>query len=283
MTRTAAAIVLAIATVTVGCSRSQGREYPLTGQILAVDPARQEVTIRHEDIQGFMPGMTMPFHVRDAKLVEGRVPGDLVRATLVVGDGAPFLRTLERTGHAPVPPDAALPRSSALLPPGAAVADASLVDETGAPRRLADWRGHVVAVTFMYTRCPLPDFCPLMDRRFKAVQDAIAGDLELKARARLVSISIDPEFDTPPVLARHAASLGADPSVWRFLTGAPAAVDAFAAQFGIAVMREDPREIVHNLRTAVIDAHGALATVLNGSEWTTDDLLAELRKADAAR
>ncbi|MGH9373520.1 MAG: SCO family protein [Vicinamibacterales bacterium] len=275
-------LVLLLVLTAPACSRSPTREYVLTGQVLAVDEARQEITIKHGDIPGFMPGMTMAFGVRDGKLLAGRVPGDLVKATLVVEESDVHLRTLERIGHAPVPEDARLPAAMDLLAPGEPVTDAALVDETGAPRTLAGWRGKVLAVTFIYTRCPLPNFCPLMDRHFKAVQEQVGGDAGLKGRVQLLSVSFDPDHDTPAILAKHAAQLQADPAIWHFLTGTRGDVETFASQFGVSVIRDDPREIVHNLRTAVIDAQGRLTTVLNGGDWTPGDLMAELRKANDA-
>jgi protein SCO1 len=265
-------ILLALA---VACSRA--REFELTGQVLAVDQARQEVTIKHGDIQGFMPAMTMAYKVRDTRLLDGRVAGDLVRAKLVVEDTNAYLRTLERTGHAPVSEPVTLPTPN-LLARGQAVADAHLIDETNAPWRLANGRGNVLAVTFMYTRCPFPNFCPLMDRQFKAVQDAVKKDSALNGHVRLLSITLDPRYDTPEILAKHAKALGADPSVWHFLTGTVDDVERFGSQFGVSVTRNGS-DLVHNLRTAVIDSEGRLVTVLNGSEWSTSDLVTELRNA----
>jgi protein SCO1/2 len=273
-------IVIALM-LSAACSRPAAREYHLRGQVIAIDAARQEVTITHEDIPGFMPGMTMPFKVADRALLEGRVPGDLVTATLVLRDTDASLTRLERVGSAPLPVTAApvAPR----LAVGEVVEDGQFVDEQGRPRRLSDWRGNAIAVTFMYTRCPLPNFCPLMDRQFKAVQDLVRKDAGLNGHVRLLSVSFDPEHDTPEVLAGHAAALGANPDVWRFVTGTPADVDRFGAQFGISVMRDDPREIVHNLRTAVIDGERRLVAVFNGGDWTPAELVKELRSARAGR
>jgi protein SCO1/2 len=278
----AAAVFAAAA---AGCG-PRAREYELRGVVVAVDAARQEITIQHEDIPRFMPGMTMPFKVRDAKLLQGRRPGDLVRATLVVEDSDAHLRALERTGSAPIPElSAAAPAPRTVLVPGDAVADATFTDQDGRIRRLADWRGQVLAVTFIYTRCPIPNFCPLMDRHFQTAAAAIRQDAGLRDRVRLLSVSFDPAHDTPAVLAAHAKQLQADPALWTFLTGEPASVDRFAARFGVSVIREDAsaNEIVHSLGTAVIGADGRLAAMLRGNEWTPSELVAELRNAVAGR
>lgn len=275
-------MALALALGTAACSRPDARRHQLDGQILAIHPENQAVTIRHEDIPGFMPGMTMTFTVRDPKLLDGRVPGDLVRATLVINVTEGHLVTLDRIGHAPLPPDdQGIPLR--VLETGQPVADVVLTDHTGVARPFSDLRGQVLAVTFTYTRCPLPNFCPAMDRQFQRVQDAIRADDALRGRTRLLSITLDPEFDTPSVLAGHARKLEADDEIWSFLTGPSEEIEAFASQFGVSVLGDSPEELVHNLRTAVVDRDGHLAATLNGTEWTTPDLIAEVRRAHAGR
>jgi protein SCO1 len=265
------------------CAKER-REVELRGVVVSVDVPKREITIQHEDIPRFMPSMTMPFKVRDVRLLEGRVPGDLVRGTLVVENADAHLRTLERTGSAPVPA-ATSPALSKTLTPGAEVPDARFLDDRGNTRRLSGWRGQALAVSFIYTRCPLPNFCPLMDLHFKAVQTVVLREPDLRGRVRLLSVSFDPTHDQPQVLAARAKQLGADPAVWSYLTGERAEIARFASRFGVSIMPTDPetQEIVHNLRTAVIDADGRLTTILSGNEWTPPDLVAELRKAIGRR
>jgi protein SCO1 len=261
----------------------RGREYELRGQILAVDSARQEITIKHEDIKGFMPGMTMPFKVSRAALLEGRTPGDLIRATLVVNQSQGVLTAIERTGHAPLT-DRPRPRVDALNP-GDEVPDVTLVDETGATRRLSEWRGRALALTFIYTRCPLPDFCPLMDRHFADVQQLVMDDPALRGQVQLLSISFDPSYDAPAILATHMKKVGADPSIWNFMTGDEAEVESLAGALGVSIMREgsDPANVVHNLRTAVIDGRGRLVKTINGIQWEAPELVSDLRSVVGRR
>jgi protein SCO1/2 len=260
-----------------GCSRA--RKYELRGQIVAVDPGRQEMTIKHNDIPGFMPGMTMPFKVRDVRLLEGRQAGDFVEATLVVENADAYLSSVERIGHAEL--SAPPPPRVDMLEPGQPVPDVRLTDETGTPRTLSDRRGRILAVTFTYTRCPMPDFCPRMDQHFKQVQGEILADPGMRDRMALLSVSFDPAFDTPQVLAAHAQRVGADPRVWHFVTGERDAIAAFASAFGISIIRDGPNaaDITHNLRTAVISSDGTLSTIFNGSDWTPADLMHALRQA----
>jgi protein SCO1 len=259
-----------------GCVR--GKQYELRGQILAVDQGRQEVTIKHEDIRGFMPGMTMPFKVSDARLLNGLEAGDLVRGTLVVKDYTGYLTALERTGHEAPPPLSAPPVN--LLQPGDRVPDLRFVDETGAAHSLGEWRGKIVVVTFVYTRCPFPDFCPRMDRQFKSVQTAILDDPQLRDRVRLLSVSFDPAFDTPSVLAAHAKKLGADPRIWHFVTGDSESIDRFASRFGVSVVREGTQaeNITHNLRTGVIGSSGTLEAAFTGNDWTPQQVVDAVRR-----
>jgi protein SCO1/2 len=274
-------VTLVTAATPQSCShRREEHRYELIGQILQIRPDRLELLIRHEDIQGFMPAMTMPFKVRDARLLQGRTPGDVVRATLVVDESDAHLRTLERTGSAPVP-EAPRPSPLDILNPGDTAPDAVFIDQGGAIRRLSHWRGQVLAVTFIYTRCPVPNFCPLMDQHFKTAQDAIRQDQDLRERVRLLSVSFDPAYDRPAVLASRARQLAADPAIWSFLTGERQDIEAFASRFGVSIIREDApaQEIVHSLRTAVIGADGRLSVILRGGEWTPRELISELRKA----
>ena len=252
------------------------REYRLVGQILAVDRATSRVTIRHEDIEHFMPGMTMPFPVRDARLLDGRAPGNLVDATLVVQGADVWISRLDVTGTAPLPAE-----SPAMgLAPGDEVADAHFVDQNGRSISIAGL--HVpTLVTFVYTRCPLPEFCPTIETKLSALQRALQHEPGLAA-VRLLAITIDPAHDTPSVLKAHAASRGVDPDRVTYATGDSHAIDAFGRQFGLAVTRRDAAGgIDHNLRTVVLDARHRIVAILTGADWNVDEALAALRKAAA--
>jgi protein SCO1/2 len=261
---------------------STGREFELSGQILAVNPERQEITVKHGDIRGFMPGMTMPFRVGDRKWLEGRAPGELIRATLVVRSNDVYLKDIERTGDAPLPPVSSLPRRFA-RPDGQLVPELTFLDQRGRSHVLSEFRGRALAVTFVYTRCPLPDFCPLMDRNLAAVQRSLDAEGPLRDKVHLLSVSVDPEFDRPDVLLQHARRAGANPETWSFVTGDRDEVERFASWFDVSIMREDTpaQEVVHNLRTAVIDPSGRVVKVFAGNDWQPSELLAALRAASA--
>jgi protein SCO1/2 len=278
---TPAAVVLLLAAA--ACGASDRHEYTMQGQILSVAPDHMEANVKHEEIKGFMPAMTMPYRVRDAKELEPLKPGDLITSTLVVVSNGAYLKDVKKVGEAPLeaPPGAAPGASSGfeLLQPGEAVPNVTFVDQDGRPREVASFRGSTLVVTFIYTRCPMPTFCPLMDRNFVAIQEKLKADPAL-AGVRLASVSFDPLTDTPPVLKKHAAALGADPARWVFLTGDRDEIDRFASRFGVTITREmnDQKDITHNLRTAIIDRNGMLVKAYTGNEWTPEQVLADLKE-----
>jgi len=271
-----------------GCSRQSGqvREYPLKGQVLSVAPQAQpdgkrEVSVKHEDIPEFMPAMTMAYFVRKATLLDGLVPGDLITARLIVNNGEAYLDRIEKTGHAALPADAKPVRVMDVMNPGDQVPDDELQDQRGRAVKLSDWKGRALAVTFVYTRCPVPDFCPLMDRQFGELQKAIRADAGLRERAHLVSVSFDPSHDTPDVIRAHAKTRGADPATWSYVTGPAAAIEHFTSRFGVSAVNDaDPAAtITHNLRTAIVDRRGRLVKIHSGNEWSVDEVLADIRHA----
>jgi protein SCO1/2 len=269
------------AAIVCGCARGAAHTYPIHGQIFAISSpgtdGRVEITLKHDDIRGFMPAMTMPYAVERASNTAGLAEGDVIDATLVVNGSDVHLEALHKTGHAPLPPDARPVRIMDVMEPGDLVPDDPLIDQTGATRRLSDWRGRVLAVTFVYTRCPLPNFCPAMDRGFTALQKAIREDALLTARAHLVTVSFDPAHDTPAVIQGHAEAQGADPAIWSYLTGAPAAIDHLTSRFGVSPIAGEAETITHNLRTAIVEPDGRLVKIYSGNGWTPDALLNDLR------
>ena len=273
--------IVAVLAVAACSSPPEKRSYPLQGQVLAVTPDHQLATVKHEEIKGFMMAMTMAYKVSDPKLLNGIAPGDLINATLVVEPNGAYLSDVKKVGEAPLEKAADAPSATSgfeLLKPGEQVPDADFVDQNGKKRTFSSFKGAPVALTFMYTTCPLPDFCPLMDRNFAAVQETIKSDPTLKS-VHLVSISFDPVTDTPAVLKQHATELRADPARWTFLTGDRDTIDQFASRLGLAITRDqaNPVSIAHNLRTAIVDAEGRLVKVYTGNEWKPDQLAADLK------
>ena len=284
--RTRTIIASAAVLISVACGGDDAKTYQLTGQILVVKPETREVLVKHEDIKGFMPAMTMPYTVSDPSILKDRVAGDLITATLKVASDGAYLTAITKTGSAPLPEDAATRIPAAanvhLLAAGDTVPETKLTDQDGKPISLADFKGSASAITFIYTRCPLPQFCPMMDRRFAEVQKIAASDPALAGKVRLLSVSFDPKFDRAEILKAHAKKLGADPAVWRFATADEELVDRFAAEFGVNVIREKDGTITHNLRTAVIDPTGHVRSIVDNNAWTADELVRSLKDAIAS-
>ena len=182
-------------------------------------------------------------------------------------------------GSAPLPAEGAL--AERVLTIGDEVPDVALIDQTNTRRSLSEWKDAYTVITFMYTRCPLPNFCPLMDQNFRTVQGEVAEDARLRGQVKLISISLDPEHDTPETLTTHATKLGADASVWTFLTGDRVTIDRIAARFGIGVTRNpaDPVQINHGLRTVMVSPQLYVMHTYTGNDWTPGDILTDLRAA----
>ena len=221
--------------------------YPLSGQLLGVQLDTGELLVRHDAVPGYMDAMTMPFRVADrtryprppAGRPDHRHAGGRTEAQLPRGRAD---RPAGRRSATPRRPRPVAEGLHILAPGDAAPATALDRPSRRQPCRWRSGAGSAVAVTFIYTRCPLPDFCPLLDRRFAAVQAAAAGDAVLRGRVRLLSVSFDPDADTPEVLAAHAARAGAEAD-WRVRHRAARGVDRFAAEFGVNV---DPRGRPHH-------------------------------------
>jgi protein SCO1/2 len=170
--------------------------------------------------------------------------------------------------------------AAGILAEGDEVPDAAFLDQDDRRRSFSEWRGTLTLVTFIYLRCPLPNYCPLMDQNFATIQRAVEEDPVLKGQVKLVSISFDPEHDTPALLKAHAARRRADTNVWTFLTGDRTTVHRFAGRFGVSVIRpEGVVEINHNLRTTLVGKDGRIVKVYSGNDWTPGTALADLRTA----
>ncbi|MEO7192981.1 MAG: SCO family protein [Vicinamibacterales bacterium] len=282
MPRCTAIVAILIVLAATSCARpAPSRRYPLKGQVVALQQDRHEITVRHEDIVGFMPAMTMSYPVSPPSLMSGLAAGDLISATLEVQDAQGRLVEVTKTGTAPMPQN---PNQTAmatrLLGEGDPVPEAAFIDQNDQRRSFADWKGTFTLVTFMYTTCPTPTFCPLMDQNFATIQGALKEDAALKGQVKLVSISFDPVHDTPAALKAHAVTLGADPAIWTWLTGDEITIDKFAGHFGVAVIRPDqPGEITHNQRTTLVGRDGRVLKIYSGNDWTPGTVLSDLRAA----
>jgi protein SCO1/2 len=266
--------------------------YLLKGTVRAVDTKEGVVTIAHEEIPGFMKPMTMPFTPKDRANLNELAAGDEVEGPLeVVREGGTIkdynLLRLEVTNPAPRVLDVdpatgaiSLAAKPAVLLPGEPVPDFAMTTQDGKPLRLSDLKGNVVVLTFIYTRCPLPDYCPAIDKKFRRLADRLGA---VKGRAegvRLLSVSFDPEHDTPEALRAHAKLVGAQPPLWTFAVASHDELRKVAPRLGL-VYGPMPNEIVHNLCTAVVAPDGTLAQLevgAAGRAWDPDDLFRTVLK-----
>jgi protein SCO1/2 len=275
----------AVASLTLACSRSsapdragapRSHDYRLEGTVVRVARDTGLVSIRHKAIPGFMPAMTMPFDLKGRPILGDLEPGDKVSGTLRVSGDNSELVQLEITEAAT--PGAAEQGTSAAssarrqLASGQSVPDFAVTTQDGQALRLSELRGKVVVLTFIYTRCPLPNFCPLMDQKFSQLATMIKGNAERADKVRLLSVSFDPEHDTPEVLAAHARLRGAKPPLWRFAVASHDELRKVAEPLGL-LYGPAPNEIIHNLSTAVIGSDGKLVRLERGNTWSPEDLL----------
>ena len=166
------------------------------------------------------------------------------------------------------------PEPNKAIAVGETVPDFALTDQTGKTVRLSQFRGEPVAVTFAYTRCPDASACPMTMAKFAKLNAALTG----KNFGRLLAVTVDPENDTPAVLADYAKRIGADPARWKFLTGDPRALARVAETFGVLYYPERG-QIMHQQAVAVIDPEGRLASITYGANWEPEQILQELEKA----
>jgi len=265
------------------CGRSPERQtYALSGTVVSVDAGGGRMTIAHDEIPGYMPAMTMPFRVREDWVIQAVSPGATITADLVVEGRSSWIENVVVASPAAAPGAPSRVEGATEPVAGDPAPPFALTSHRNRPIALESLRGSAVVVTFIYSRCPLPDYCPLMTDRFAQIDRDVLADPRLRARVRLVSISIDPEYDTPAVLDAYARDFalvdGRVPDNWDFATGSRDAIRAVAGSYGL-VYEGANDQIVHSLRTAVIGVDGRLLRVYRGNEWQAADVVADLRAA----
>ena len=282
-------IVAAVSAMAAACGSgddANAQRYELKGKVEHVDKRGSAVTIAHEEIKGYMPPMTMPFKLKDESIYDELAPGDQVTATLVVTGSRSWLEDVVRArAIAETPALSSGSLSSGSLTsapaPGDRVPDFPLTNQDGRPIRLAKYRGKAVLLTFIYTRCPLPDYCPLMTERFVEIENRLKSDASLYVRTHLVSITVDPEYDKPAVLRGYGQGAGLKSfDHWEFATGSPEEVKKAATWFGLEYW-PDKDQIIHSLRTAIIAPDGKLLKIYHGSEWKTEEIIDDLKSFPA--
>lgn len=248
------------------------RSYAARGIVEKIAPDLRQATINHEAIPGYMAAMTMDFPVQNTNELNGISPGDQITFTLVINKNNGWVENIHRTGQTATVITNAMPSMMPELQPGDTLPDGALNTEDGRSVRFSDFRGKAVAFTFFFTRCPMPNYCPLMNRNFSAARDLISSMSNAPTNWELLSISFDPENDTPGVLAsfggfyRHGNS-----SHWLFAAAPTNTLAMLAPSLDLMVVHQGS-SISHNLRTVVLDPHGRIYRQFDGNQWTSQEL-----------
>jgi protein SCO1/2 len=280
-----ALLILLCAVCGLSCRKPEaaapGRRYEVKGKVVSVDKAKHKVTLEHEEIRGYMDAMTMPFTLRDEAILGELAQGDLVQATLVVDDHSAWLENVAVTRAIPGEQSAGKTDARPEPSPGDTVPNFSLVNQDAKAIRLDKYRGKALLLTFIYTRCPVPEYCTLMSTNFAAIDKELRKTPELYDKTHLLSITFDPAYDTPRVLRSYgAAHTGnfTDETFehWEFATGTPEQIKEMAQFFGLTYNQETD-QIVHSLRTVIITPEGRVYKIYRGNDWQPDELLRDLQ------
>jgi protein SCO1/2 len=269
------------------CPKSQSdsaeaKRYNLKGKIVSADRAKKTATIAHDDIPGYMSAMTMDFPIRADWVWDDLTKDSEIRAELVVTKDEYWLENIGIVA-APNPNQPAPTPNLNFAQVGQEIPDFNLTNQDGKRFSMKDYRGKALAITFIYTKCPLPNYCILMSRHFSDLAIQLNAS-DLKDKIRLLSVSFDPKIDTPAELKKYGTGyLGNPPkpdfTVWQLATGTEKEVKDVADFFGLRyeVAPDDNSQFNHSLRTAVVGPDGKVTKIFPGNEWTPNDLLRELQ------
>ena len=259
------------------------KRYPIKGKVVAVNQTERTATIAHEDIVGYMPAMTMPFKIKSDADLQMIKSGDQVTGTLVVDDQSAWVEiTSIVEGGAPVSQSLDVPGEPK---PGTEVPDFGLVNQDGKRIHLAQYRGKLLLVTFVYTRCPQPDQCTLMSNNFAAIDQALQKEPQTYDQTHLLTISFDPDYDTPKVLRSYGASHTGRYSDenfqhWEFASGTKDEVKGVAQFFGLRYYHDtesDDEQVIHSLRTVIVGPDGRVLKLYRGNEWKPEEIVSEMK------
>jgi len=253
------------------------RRYQLNGVVVGRETSPPRIVIAHDAVPGLMPAMSMGFEIADLS-APALADGDRIVATLVVSDTKSWLENVKVIGRSGAP--GSRPAATAHAMPGVLVPDLPLLDQNARPTGLRAFAGRVLVVTFIYTRCPLPDFCPLMVKHLESVRRQL-NEASLGERFAMLGVTLDPTFDTPDVLRTYGESVlkGADRfEQWTLATGTPAQVEDVARFLGVDY-RAEGGFVTHTLMTAIVSHDGRIIRMLESNSWRPEELHDVVRQA----
>lgn len=267
-----------VAIALLACGRSTSPEegtdhYDTRGIVRGFSPDRSTIEIQHENIAGFMPSMTMPFVAHDPRQIADLKTGDAISFRMIVTKNDFWIGNVKQIRRdevsveepkrtSPVPTE-----RDARLKEGDRMPTFSLTNQNGERISLDTFRGQPFVLTFVFTRCPVPNFCPRMSNNFEELQTAITAGSGALVTTRLLSVTLDPEYDTPKILNEYAAFHHADPKIWAFATGDQKEIDSLTRAFSVYRQNEGGT-ISHGLATALVNGNGTVERIWRGNAWT---------------
>ena len=259
---------------------ANAKVYHLHGKVLSIDQPNSSLMIDGDEIPGFMGAMAMPYPVRSKDEMNKVKPGDEITADIIVpqGDESPYIQNIvvvKKSTGAPSP----TATTDHEPQPGDTVPDFALIDQNGKRIHLSSYRGDALLITFIYTRCPFPDFCPLVSRNFAKIYADTKANPELRSHMRLLSVSFDPDHDTPEVLQKYAQTFngttgGSPYGRWEFAVIPKDELQKVTEFFGVTVARNDGT-LVHSMSTSVIAPDGKIYSWREDTDWKPEDLIAD--------
>ncbi len=264
------------------------KSYSGRGVIEKIAPDLRQVTIHHQAIPGYMMEMTMDFDVKNTNELSGISPNDAITFTLVVGENDEWVENIHRVGRSaetitkkiPMPMDMAHGTMMPELKSGDLLPDYSLTAEDGKQIHFSDFHGRALAFTFFFTRCPLPNYCPLMNRNFAATRELISAMPHAPTNWQFLSISFDPGFDTPETLRNYASVYrGDNADRWLFAAASTNTLACLAPSLDLMIMRDGGNIVSHSMRTVVLDPQGRIFRQLDDNKWTPQELAGAMLEA----
>jgi protein SCO1/2 len=275
--------VIALGVALSGCERhdDKNQHYDTRGVIRGISPDRTTFDIQHEDIPNFMPSMTMPFVARDQKEIADLKLGDAISFRMTVAQKDFWIDHIKKIPREDVDvrdpkPKPTPDNQSSRLKEGDALPAFSLTDQTGKQISANTFRGNPLVLTFVFTRCAVPTFCPRMTSNFSELQNMIKAENGPAAKTHLLGITLDPDFDTPQILKAYGEHSNEDPNVWSLAGGDPKEIDALTQVFSVYRQTEGGT-LSHGLATALIGSDGKILKIWRGNTWKPEEIISEIR------
>ena len=276
-----------VALALLSCGRSSNSDegadhYNTRGVVRGFSPDRSTIEIQHENIPDFMPSMTMPFVTRDPKQIAELRTGDAISFRMAVTKKDFWVENVKKIRREDVnvaEPKRTSPVSAerdTRLTEGDKMRPFSLTNQNGERISLDTFHGNSFVLTFVFTRCPVPNFCPRMSNNFEELQEAIKSGTGTLATTRLLSVTLDPTYDTPKVLSDYAGFHHADSKIWSFATGDEKEIDSLTRAFSVYRQNEGGT-ISHGLATALINKEGKIDKIWRGNAWTPAEVIREIQ------